>query len=198
MGEGKFIVFEGLDKSGKETQAKMVVEFLKSKDLLAVFTEEPNPHNMIGRLIRKWLNKEFEIGSGNAITLLYTADRYEHLNNFVIPNLEQGVSVVSDRYYYSTIAYQSILYGADSEWIREVNKFARKPDLVILLDVPAEESLNRTRNNDRHENMDFQQKVRKAYDELKVKEGFFVVDGNRTKEEVFSDVKKKIEELFGL
>ncbi|MBN2042576.1 MAG: dTMP kinase [Candidatus Aenigmarchaeota archaeon] len=198
MEQGKFIVFEGLDKSGKETQAKMVVDFLKSKGFQAVFTEEPNPHNMVGRLIRDWLNKKFEISSGKAVTLLYTADRYEHLKTFVIPQLEQGISVVSDRYYYSTIAYQSILYGVDSGWIREVNRFARKPDLTIFLDVPAEESLKRTHDNDRHENMNFQQKVMKAYGEITEREGFFVVNGNRTREEVFADVRKRIEELFGL
>ncbi len=198
MEEGKFVVFEGLDKSGKETQARLLVDHLKSKGLRAVYTEEPNPHNMMGRMIRDWLNRKYEIQSGEAVALLYTADRQEHLKTFILPNLKEGISVVSDRYFYSTIAYQSVLYGVDGKWIRDVNRFARKPDLVIFLDVSPEESVRRTRANDRHENLDFQKRVREAYMDLAEREGFEIIDGNRGKEEISNEIKKKVSEILGI
>jgi dTMP kinase len=188
--KGKLIVFEGLDKSGKETQSKLLIEYLRSKGFDAVYADEPTSENPIGRMIKRWLFNEENIECGKAITLLYTADRYEHLKKNIIPNLESGKIVVLDRYYYSTMAYEKALYGVDLGWIKEMNKFVQKPDLVIFIDTDPEECIKRAQAKDRHEKLELLRKVKKVYDEIKQEEGFFVINGNRPKQEVFEDVKK--------
>ncbi|MCK5023829.1 MAG: dTMP kinase, partial [Candidatus Aenigmarchaeota archaeon] len=139
--EGKFVVFEGIDKSGKETQAKMLYDYLHNKGIPVIYTEEPNPKNAIGRLIKMWLVGKATVTSPESITLLYTADRYEHLKKVVNPALNVGKNVICDRYFYSTVAYESAIFGMDKEWIRTLNKNVRKPDVVIFIDIDPEISL---------------------------------------------------------
>jgi len=198
--EGKFIVFEGIDKSGKETQAKMLYDYLHKKGIPVIYTEEPSPKNPIGRLIKMWLVRQAEINSGEAVTLLYTADRYEHLKKTILPALNTGKNVICDRYFYSTIAYESAIFGIDREWIRSLHKNVRKPDVVIFIDIDPEVSLKRERAspNDRLEKVELLRKVREAYKEMVNGEGFFVVNGDRTREEVFRDVRLVIDRVFGV
>ncbi|MCD6591116.1 MAG: dTMP kinase [Candidatus Aenigmarchaeota archaeon] len=196
--KGKFIVFEGIDKSGKETQAKKLVEYLKSNGFDAIYTEEPTPNNPIGLLIKEWLDKKIEIHSGEAITLLYAADRYEHLKNVIIPSLHQGKIVVCDRYFYSTIAYESVAFGIDKKWIIELHKGIQKPDVIIFIDIDPEVSLKRQRDkpNDRLEKLELLQKVRNAYKEMIDEFGFFALNGNRPIEEIFNDVKSIVDKIL--
>jgi dTMP kinase len=195
---GKFIVFEGIDKSGKHTQSRMLFEYLRKGGTKAIYTEEPSPDNPIGCMIKEWLAGKFELKSGEAITLLYTADRFEHLKRTILPALEKGMTVISDRYFYSTIAYESAIFKVDPAWIRKLHEKARKPDIVIYIDIEPEISLQRrrARPDDRLEKAGLLDKVRDAYREMARSEGFFVVNGNRTKEEVFADVKKVVDRLF--
>ena len=194
---GKLIVVEGIDKSGKSTQGKMLVDFLNSKGHESVFCSEPTYENPVGLLIRDWLNGKVEIESGETVTMLYTADRYEDLKTRALPALESGKNVVMDRYVLSTIVYQSVLYGVPVEWIKELNKFAKNPDLTIFIDIPAEESIKRAgKSADRHEKLEKMQKVREGYLNFKGEKDFFVVDGNRPVDSVFEDVKRAIETVF--
>jgi dTMP kinase len=198
--QGKFIVFEGIDKSGKHTQSRMLFEHMQKKGLRAIYTEEPTADNPAGLLIKDWLAGKFEIKSGETIALLYTADRFEHLKRTILPALEKGTSVISDRYFYSTIAYESALFGVSQEWIRKLHEKARRPDLVIFIDIEPRVSLRRrrVRPDDRLEKAELLTKVRDAYRQMAKDEGFFVVDGNRTKEEVFANVKNIVERLLGI
>jgi dTMP kinase len=196
--QGKFIVFEGIDKAGKRTQAKMLCSHLRKKGLNVIYTEEPSPKNEIGKFIKQWLSGKFEIESGESITLLYAADRFEHLKREIEPALEKGTHVICDRYFYSTIAYESAIFGVSQEWIRKMHEKARKPDLVIFIDISPEISLARKRErpDDRLEKVELLKKVREAYLKLANEEKFFVLDGNRSKEEIFNDVKKIVETLL--
>lgn len=198
--EGKFIVFEGIDKSGKETQAKMLYDHLHAKGIPVIYTEEPTDKNVIGRTIKKWLVGQATITSGEAITLMYTADRYEHLKKTILPALNAGKNVICDRYFYSTIAYESAIFKVDKEWIRSLHKDVRKPDAVIFIDIDPEVSLKRERSspNDRLEKVGLLKKVRESYKEMVNEERFFVVNGDREKEEVFNDVKLVISRIFGV
>jgi dTMP kinase len=198
--EGKFIVFEGIDKSGKETQAKMLYDYLHKKAIPVIYTEEPTDKNAVGRLVKKWLVGQATITSGKAITLLYTADRYEHLKNVIIPALNVGKNVICDRFFYSTMAYESSIFKVDKEWIRSLHRDIRKPDVVIFIDIDPEISLKRERStpNDRLEKVGLLKKVREAYKEMVNEERFFVVNGDRTKEEVFRDVCLVINRIFGV
>jgi dTMP kinase len=195
---GKFIVFEGIDKSGKHTQARMLCEHLRANGKHVIYTEEPSPNNPAGRLIKDWLAGRFEMTSGEAITLLYTADRYEHLKRVILPNIAEGENVVCDRYFYSTIAYESAIFGVSQEWIKKLHEHVRKPDAVIFIDIEPSVSLarKRARPHDRLEKVELLDKVRDAYRKMAKDEGFFVVNGDRPKEEVFADVKKIVDRLF--
>ena len=194
--QGKLIVVEGIDKSGKSTQGKMLVDFLNSKGHETVFCSEPTYENPVGLLIRDWLNGKVEIESGETIAMLYTADRYEDLKTRALPALKKGQNVVMDRYVLSTIVYQSVLYGVPVKWIKELNRFARKPDLTIFIDITAEESIKRAgKGADRHEKLEKMQKVREGYLMFKGEKNFFVVDGNRSVDAVFEDVKEAVRSL---
>jgi len=198
--EGKFIVFEGIDKSGKETQAKMLYDYLHKKGIPVIYTEEPSPKNAIGRLIKKWLVGQATITSGEAITLLYTADRFEHVKKTIVPALSVGKNVICDRYFYSTIAYESAIFKVEKEWIEKLHENVRKPDVVIFIDIDPEVSLKRERSlpNDRLEKVGLLKKVREAYKEMVNEEKFFVVNGDRGKEEVFKDVQLVVDRIFGI
>jgi dTMP kinase len=198
--QGKFIVFEGIDKSGKATQAQLLCGHLRKKGAQVLYTEEPSPDNPAGRLVKDWLAGKFELKSGETIALLYTADRFEHLKKTILPALADGKTVVSDRYYYSTIAYESAIFGVKPEWIRKLHENVRKPDLVIFIDIAPEISLQRkrARPDDRLEKVELLRKVRDAYHRMAKDERFFVVNGDRTKDEVFEDVKKIAERFLGI
>lgn len=198
MAKGKFIVFEGLDGAGKETQAKLLLEYLKVKAQEVIYTSEPTSDNPIGKLIYKWLDNKFELSSDEAITLLYVADRYEHLAEVIIPSLEKGKTVICDRYFYSTLAYEGALFGADMHWIKQIHGHALKPHIKIFIDTPPEECINRVGKQDRLVKLETLQKVNEAFKKvLREDRGFYVVNGNRSRAEVFEDVKKIVDKPEG-
>jgi len=151
-----FIVVEGLDGCGKTTQCKAINEWLTQKGEKTVLTGEPSS-NRVGLFLREIL-----IGAQKTdpktIALLFTADRYWHLDKEVKPALEDGNIVVMERYVNSTIAYQSA-QGVDEGWIREINRYAIKPDLTIYMDIEPEIGAQRADSGEIFENREFQAKV---------------------------------------
>jgi dTMP kinase len=132
---GKLIVFEGLDGSGQTTQAQLLVKwFVEKRSQLAYYTKEPSD-GPIGSLLKLTLTKRLGRLHETAMALCFAADRMDHLNSDVIPKLQDGIHIVADRYYLSSLAYQSVM--ADYSWILEINKHALCPDLTFFLDVPA-------------------------------------------------------------
>lgn len=185
--KGFFICLEGIDGCGKTTQAKLLVKRLKMEGYNALYTAEPS-RGKIGSFIRRYC---LHGGKRLAITveaLLFAADRIEHLNNEVIPALKEGKIVVSDRYLYSSLAYQGAA-GLDMGWIRQVNLHALTPDLAILVDVAPEVAMQRLKpKKSVMENLDNQKKVREIY--LKLAEGgeLIKVDGNRNLVEISNEI----------
>jgi dTMP kinase len=148
MREGLLIVLEGVDGAGTTTQAARLCDALRPNGPVQA-TREPST-GPIGALLRQAISGRWVTPSPLGprapgwVTqaLLFAADRQDHLEAEVLPLLAQGVTVVSDRYYHSSVAYQSLVAPAGQEaetiaWIRELNKHARRPDLTIVLDVPA-------------------------------------------------------------
>lgn len=186
-------MIEGIDGAGKTTQARKLVRWFRKKGIQAHYTFEPTKGS-IGRILEKMASKKKVNVMVEA--LLFAADRIDHLDRIIKPLLEKGSIVVSDRYVHSSIAYQSITVG-DQRWVEELNKFAEKPDLVILLDVDPGIGLRRIkRRKARFERTDTLKKVREKYLELAEKEGFEVIDANRSVEEVFEDVRSLVEEFL--
>ena len=198
---GIFVCIEGLDGSGKTTHAHRLVQNLRANRFATIYTAEPS-RGKIGRFIRSHILQRKKRVSRVVEALLFATDRLDHMNNKIVPALERKKIVVSDRYFYSSLAYQGAT-GLDLKWIEHINRFALQPDLAIYLDVPPEVVVRRMqRKKSVMENLETQRRVEKVYLEY-VKRGMLVpVDGNRKKDEVtknistvvFDFLKKK--ELF--
>ena len=195
MEKGFFICIEGLDGCGKTTQAKLLVKRLKKMGYDAVYTAEPSC-GRIGRFIKKYCLHGEKRVSVVVEALLFAADRFEHVEKEVLPALDNGKIVVSDRYVYSSLAYQGAA-GLDLEWIERINKHAIKPNLAILIDVKPEIVLQRLkRKKSVMENLETQQRVREVYRKFVEKGDLVKIDGNRSKievaEAIFEVVSKKL------
>jgi len=177
-----FICIEGLDGCGKTTQAKLLVKKLR-KSHNALYTAEPS-RGKIGGFIRKsCLYGEKRLSSA-VEALLFAADRLEHVENEVLPALHQGQLVVSDRYVYSSLAYQGAA-GLSLEWIQKINAHALRPDFAIFIDVDPKIVMQRLKpNKSVMENLETQQKVRQIYLNFVEKGDLFRIDGNSPKNDV--------------
>jgi len=146
MSQGCFIVFEGIDGSGKSEQYGRLTERLK-KDYDVLATAEPTKGMPIGNLIRQVLYGNEET-SEESLALLFAADRVDHTEKKIKPALEDGKVVISDRYVYSSLAYQSrgMNKELDLDWVKTINRYTLEPDVVIFLDITPEEGQKRLAN----------------------------------------------------
>jgi dTMP kinase len=191
MGDrGIFICVEGLDGCGKTTQAKLLVKRLRA-DYDAVYTAEPSD-GKIGKLIKRRYLHADKRGPAVVEALLFAADRLEHLKSDVLPALNERKLVVSDRYVYSSLAYQGAA-GLDLKWIEKINEHAVRPDLALFIDVEPETVIRRLkRKRSVMENLETQLKVREIYLRF-VDEGALVrVDGNRSKTQVAREIASTV------
>jgi dTMP kinase len=180
--KGAFICIEGLDGCGKTTQAKLLAKKL-GKSHNALYTAEPSRGN-IGTYIRKCCLYSEKRISTVVEALLFAADRIEHVENEILPALSEGRLVISDRYVYSSLAYQGAA-GLSIDWIEKVNEHALKPDLAVFLDVDPKTVMQRLKPKlSVMENMETQQRVRDVYLKFVAKGELVRLDGNRTKVEV--------------
>jgi dTMP kinase len=184
--KGAFICIEGLDGCGKTTQAKMLAKKL-GKSHNAVYTTEPS-RGKIGTYIRNsYLYGEKRLSSVIE-ALLFAADRIEHVENEVLPALKQGKLVISDRYVYSSLAYQGAA-GLSLEWIEKVNEHALKPDLAVFIDVDPKIVMSRLKpKKSVMENLETQQKVREIYLKFVEKGSLTRINGEKPKNEVAKEV----------
>jgi len=186
-----FIVLEGIDGCGKTTQAKLLERWLKEKGYDVILTAEPTK-GKIGGFIRDILAGNHNTDA-RTLALLFTADRYEHIRNTIKPALNEGKIVISERYYHSTITYQEA-QGVERRWLLEINKFAIKPDITIIIDVEPKLGVERTKTQEIFEKEEFLERVRENY--MKFNEDVFKVDGEQKIEDVFSEIKKIVEEIY--
>lgn len=159
---GAFLAIEGIDGSGKTTVAKYIHQFLTDRGIEVILTQEPTK-GPIGDVIRKSLGK-LELTPYQR-ALLFAADRHGHVQNVVMPALEEGKWVVTDRYLYSSLAYQGA-EGVDMAFLRFINGFAPDADAVIHLEVPPDIGVSRLKNHDRFEDTEFLRKVKAVFDEI--------------------------------
>ena len=195
-----FITFEGIEGSGKSTQIQMLKEFFEKKSLKAFFTKEPGSSE-IGKEIRSiLLNKENKVYPQTEIFLIF-ADRVQHVQEIIKPNLNEGKIVVSDRYYDSSVAYQGQREGISKIEIYELieNLDLPTPDITFLLDLPANVGLKRAKNRaslDRFESeeISFHEGVRQNYLDLQEQnlERIVKIDATQSPNEIFSNIIKKI------
>ncbi len=188
--KGKFICLEGLDGCGKTTQAKLLVSRLENT-YNAIYTAEPSS-GKIGQFIKDYCLDAGQRGSIVVEALLFAADRLEHVNSEILPALNAGRLVVSDRYVYSSFAYQGAA-GLDLKWIERVNEHAIRPDLALFIDVQPETVIQRLKpRKSVMENLETQRKVREVYLKFVDKGELVRTDGNASKEKVANELLTKV------
>lgn len=211
--KGKFIVLEGVDGSGISTQSRLLsLWFEKNKEIYGktCFTKEPT-EGPIGCLLRLVLTKRLKPLDEKAMALLFAADRVDHLyaagdeeqREGVLSLLDKGINVVSDRYNLSSLSYQS--RKVDLKWLRQINSFAIKPDLTILLMIPVQDSVER-RSKSRfqeefYEREDYLQEIRRNYERIAhllqtEGENIVLIDARGDIETVFQEVCAAVMQLF--
>jgi dTMP kinase len=164
---GKLIALEGIDGSGTTTQAERLAAWMTDQGLETYQTCEPSK-GPLGQLLRRYLKHELPGVDSAALALLFAADRVDHVQSDVIPQLRRGVNVVTDRYVYSSLAYQSL--DLELSWVAQINSLAPEPDLTCYLRVDPR--LARSRRDGRGDDDELfdadllQQRIARRYDEI--------------------------------
>ena len=188
---GIFICVEGLDGCGKTTQTKLLVRRLRKKGYDVTYTAEPS-RGEIGSFIKKYCLHGLERVSSVVEALLFAADRFVHVEKEVIPALDEGKLVVSDRYVYSSLAYQGAA-GLDVKWIETINEHAMRPDLAIFIDVEPETVIQRLKpKKSVMEKLETQREVQEVYMKFVEKGGLVRINGNKSKGEVADDILRVV------
>lgn len=202
MTNNLFIALEGIDGSGKSTQINLLKNNLEIAGHRVYTTFEPTD-SPIGRLIRDIFNHRMEADQ-RTIAGLFVADRLEHIlnkENGMLKKLEEGFTVITDRYYFSSYAYHGVHMPV--EWVIQSNALAAgilRPDLNIFIDIDPDtgmERIKKGRNSlELFETFENQKKVREKYfevmEKLKNEENIFITDGTRTPEVIAEDIWKKV------
>jgi dTMP kinase len=194
---GHLIAFEGLDQSGKQTQAELLRDRLKEEGRKARLVSFPDYGTSIGEEIARALQGERDYGP-DVMQLLYIANRYERK-----PDLQRwldgGLILVCDRYMASSIAYGEA-QGLDGAWLTELQKFLPVPALTIMLDIAPDTAVKRKAvDRDRYErDLAMQQRVRESYRRQASEEGWVILDGERPKDAIAADVLSAVTSRLGL
>ncbi|KAK4542249.1 hypothetical protein LTR36_006902 [Oleoguttula mirabilis] len=194
---GKLIVFEGLDRSGKSTQCERLVTHLRHQGQKVEHLRFPDRTTPIGKMISSYLSGQTQ-QEDHVIHLLFTANRWEvakSIEKFV----EEGTTVVVDRYYYSGCVYTAAkgVPGLDLEWCRQPEVGLPRPDVCIFLDIAAEEAAKRGGYGaERYEKQEMQNRVRELFAELRRHgdegDDIVVVDAGRSVEEVDGSIQEAV------
>ncbi|QKQ99023.1 dTMP kinase [Metallosphaera tengchongensis] len=206
---GKVIAFEGIDGSGKSSQAKLLKDWLETK--VDTYLTEWNSSDWIHEVIKE--AKKKNLLTPLTFSLIHAtdfADRYEKL---ILPMYRSGFTIVSDRYVYTAYARDSVR-GVDLNWVKRLYSFAIKPDITFFIRVTPEIALERIKENKRGIKpqeagadvfpgldpeegfLTYQGKVLELYDKIAMEEGFVMIDGNRSPREIQVEIRKRVSELW--
>ncbi len=197
----KFITFEGIEGSGKSTQVKLLHKYFLDKNIPAILTREPGGTKLAEEIRSLLVNGDVDKMDGVCEVLLNFAARRNHIEKLIKPALAKGEIVICDRFFDSTIAYQSFGQNVDLGLIQKVQEAAIgrfKPDITFLIDIDVEVAFERIKNraeNNRYEKMDkgFHQKVRKGFLEIaKSDSRIVVIDGNLDEKEIHEEIVNKL------
>ncbi len=196
---GLLIVLEGIDGSGKTTQARLLAAALRRAGLEALSFREPS-RGRWGREIRKKARRPDSLTPEEELTL-FLKDREEDVARNILPSLRRKKAVILDRYYFSTIAYQGAR-GLSRERIRRLNeKFAPRPDLVFVLDVDPARGLGRIEGRPKKEPLfereNYLARVRRIFRSFRGRR-FIHLDGSRDKKEIAELIQRRVMRLIRL
>lgn len=185
---GELIVFEGVDASGKETQSRLLTNYLRDRNKTVAYFTFPNYASWSGQRIKRWLNKSLDLNQYEA-NMLYSLNRYESKET-----LEQCIRdydyVILDRYYYSNWVYGNFREKMDNDWLRSLDKNLPKPSKVILLCISGKLSAERRGSiADIHEiNIDFLDSCNREYQILGHRLGWHILDGSDLPEKIHARI----------
>ena len=185
-----YIVFEGIDGAGKSTQIQLLKEWLEANGFRVETLVEPTDSE-VGKLIRKILQRPDATTERlqKVLGLLFAADRM-----MIMDKLEDESKIfISDRSFISSLAYQE-----PAEWIEVLNRYAKKPDLLILLDLDVKKSVARTSGKDTFEDEEFLTGVKENYLNLVENYEHQIIDANNGINKVSSDIKKAVAPYLGI
>ena len=202
--KAKFITLEGIEGSGKTSSLKSITDLLDKKNISYVVTREPGGSSIGKELRAILLDPETEI-SPEVELMLMLSDRKDHVEKIILPNLEKGNWVVSDRFMDSSIAYQGGGRQIDKKLIISLSEHLNlpQPDLTLLFDLPVETSLSRVKARgelDRFEKeeLEFHKRIRNTYLDLAKNNSnrIKIIDSSEKIESMLNNVKQAIEKLF--
>ncbi len=201
--KGVFIVFEGPDKSGKSTQAALLVGELRRRGLDILHSREPGGTPFSEDIRRILLNSSHPLTPLSEL-FLYEAARAQHTEETLLPALKNGKIVVSERYVLASLAYQGYGRGLSLPLVRRLNAAASlglRADLTVIVDIPTHFFSERMKETapDRleKEGVDFRERVRRGYRALAKKErGIFVVDGRKSVEDIHREILNRVQKLL--
>lgn len=206
MKKNLFIAFEGIDGSGKSTQVKLLAEYLTSIGHKVYTTFEPTD-SPIGKMIRDIFNHRME-GDQLVIAALFAADRLNHLlhsKDGILSKLQEGYTVLTDRYYLSSYAYHSVY--VDMDWVIQANAQSAallKPDINIYIDISPEVSMDRLNKNrvnlEMYETLDHQKAVYQMYEKsmnrVEKEETIVRIKGDNAPEKIAKEVRTVVSKLL--
>lgn len=207
MMKGIFITFEGIEGSGKSTQLSMLNKWLTNHDYDVVATREPGG-TKIGEKIRELLRSgsKDDVFSPRTELMLFEASRAQHMEEIVLPALNNGKIVLCDRFFDSTTVYQGVARAIDTDIVHILNDFSsfeKKPDLTIILDIDVDESMNRlikreiSKDRIEQEDRKFFENVRNGYLNLaQNNERFFVIDGTGDANSIQQKIRDELSKRF--
>jgi dTMP kinase len=211
---GLFITFEGSEGSGKTTQIRKAADYLKGKGVSCIVTEEPGGTSLGNELRKLLLNRSSLRITGKSELLLFSAARAQHVEEVILPAINEGTMVLCDRYSDATVAYQGFGRGVEISDVRWINDFASQhlqPDLTLFFNLPGKAGLGRARGRianmvegpaeDRFESedLDFHMRVWEGYYTLIKEEPgrFRVIDASKGIDEVYRDVCQCLDGVLG-
>ena len=202
--KAKFITLEGIEGSGKTSSLKGITDLLDKKNISYIVTREPGGSSIGKELRTILLDPDTEI-SPEVELMLMLSDRKDHVEKIILPNLEKGYWVISDRFMDSSIAYQGGGRQLDKKLIISLTDYLNlpQPDLTLLFDLPVEISLSRVKARgelDRFEKeeLEFHKRIRNTYLELAKNNSnrIKIIDSSKKIESMLNNVKQAIEKLF--
>jgi dTMP kinase len=201
LNRGRLIALEGLDGTGKTTQARLLAQHLRHQGLPVVLTREPTD-GPIGQKIRQIITHGRQGLTPLEELDLFLADRRQHVQEVIAPSLAAGKIVITDRYYFSTMAYQGALGLDPLDIQRRHADFAPHPDLVIILELPLTEIAHRLQQrglppSQGFEKIDYLAKVAAIFDQLEAP-GLVRVDGLGSEPEVQGRILVHVEHVLDL
>jgi dTMP kinase len=200
--KGLFITFEGIEGCGKSTQSKMLRDYLQQTSRQVLLTREPGGPKISEAIRSILLSCENAEMLPETELLLYMASRSQHTGQWILPALQQGSWVISDRYYDSTLAYQGAARSIDRSIIDPITRYATYglvPDITFVVDLPAEVGLSRiaagTADRLEQESLEFHRRVRQGFLTIAKEDPsrYIVIDGGQTIEAIHSQIVAAVE-----